>query len=196
MKNNRSLLLTVVLLILVSALYRAWDGRPYGFAPQIAMAIFGGATIRNKKLALVLPVLSMLLSDVIYQLLYVNGLSTINGFYSGQWTNYLLFVGLTAFGFGLRKINLKNVMGFSISGSLLFFLASNFTVWIGGGGYNHPKTFEGLMLTYADGLAFYRDYGLVNGFYGNLLFGDLFFCAILFGAFALVQKKWAQPQIA
>ena len=194
MKNNRSLLLTVGLLILVSALYRAWDGRPYGFAPQIAMALFGGATIRNKKLAFVLPLLSMIFSDALYQLLYVNGLSPINGFYGGQWINYLLFVGLTVFGFAMRRINVRNVALFSISGSLLFFLLSNFTVWLGGGGFNHPKTFGGLMLTYADGLAFYRDYGVFQGFYGNVILGDLFFCAILFGSFALLQKTVAAPK--
>ena len=164
MKNNRSFLVAVILLVLVSALYRAWDGRPYGFAPQIAMALFGGAMIRNKKLAFILPLASMFASDLLYQVLYINGLSEIKGFYGGQWVNYLLFAGLTVFGFGLRKVNLKNVAFFSVSGSLLFFLASNFTVWLGGGGYGHAKNFGGLMLTYADGLAFYRDYGLFNGF--------------------------------
>lgn len=194
MKNTRSVLLVAGLLILVSALYRVWDDRPFGFAPQIAMAIFGGAMIRNKKLAFVLPLLSMLCSDALYQLLYINGLSEIKGFYGGQWINYLLFAGLTVFGFGMRQVNVRNVAGFSISGSLLFFLASNFTVWLGGGGYHHPKTFNGLMLTYADGLAFYRDYGLFQGFYGNLLLGDLFFCGLLFGGFVLLQKFVAPQQ--
>lgn len=188
MKNNRSFLLVITMLILVSALYRVWDSRPMGFAPQIAMALFGGAMIRNKKLALVLPLLSMVLSDALYQLLFVKGMSPYPGFYDGQWVNYLLFAGLTVFGFGMKRVSARNVAGFSISGSLLFFLASNFTVWLGGGGFHHPKTFNGLLLTYADGLAFYHDYGLFQGFYGNLLFGDLFFCTVLFGGFALLQK--------
>jgi hypothetical protein len=192
MKNNRSVWIAFALLILVSSLYRAWDGRPFGFAPQIAMAIFGGAIIPNKKLAFALPLLSMLFSDVAYQALYSAGLSSIPGFYGGQWVNYLLIAGLTVFGFRMKKINVPNIAAFSISGSLLFFLLSNFTVWLGGGGYRHPKTAEGLMLTYADGLAFYRDYGLFNGFYGNLLVGDLFFCALLFGAYALLQRKETQ----
>jgi hypothetical protein len=193
MKNNRSVLLIAGLLILVSALYRVWDNRPIGFAPQIAMAIFGGAMIRNKKLAILLPLLSMLVSDALYQLLYVNGLTEIKGFYGGQWINYLLFAGLTVFGFGMKQVNVRNVAGFGISGSLLFFLVSNFTVWLGGGGFHHPKTIAGLMMTYADGLAFYRDYGLIHGFYGNFILGDLFFCVVLFGGFALLQK-WVAPQ--
>ena len=94
MKFNRSTLLSFLLLIVAASLYRVWDGRPFGFAPQIAMAIFGGAVIKDKRLAFVLPLLSMLLSDLLYQALYVNGLSSIQGYYSGQWVNYLILPGL------------------------------------------------------------------------------------------------------
>jgi uncharacterized membrane protein YhhN len=84
MKQSRSLVFVFILLIIIASVYRAWDGRPWGFVPQIAMALFGGAVIRDKKLAFVLPLLSMLLSDVLYEVLYRNGLSEIQGFYSGQ----------------------------------------------------------------------------------------------------------------
>ena len=194
MKLNRSVLLSFGLLILTAALYRAWDGRPFGFTPQIAMAIFGGAVIKDKRWAFVLPLASMLLSDVLYQALYINGLSTMPGFYSGQLVNYLLFAGLTMFGFLMKRINFLNIVGFSLSGSVLFFLSSNFLVWIGGGGFNRPKTFQGLMMCYADALAFFRDYGAVKGFVGNLFLGDLFFCGVLFGAFYLLKKAVLQPK--
>lgn len=194
MKINRSTWVAFGLLILAASLYRVWEGRPYGFAPQIAMAIFGGAVITDKKLAFALPLLSMLLSDVCYQALYLGGFTQIAGLYSGQWINYLLFAGLTVFGFGMKRITVRNIAGFGISGSLLFFLASNFTVWLGGGGYNHPKTLEGLMLTYSDGLAFYREYGVLPHAAANLVIGDLFFCALLFGAYALARYK--QPKLA
>ena len=194
MKLNKSILLAFGLLIIVSALYRVWDGRPFGFAPQIAMAIFGGAVIKNKRLAFVLPILSMFLSDSLYQLLYLNGLSEIKGFYEGQGIHYVLFAGLTVFGFLLKRITILNVIGFSVSGSLLFFILSNFTVWLGGGGFNRPKTFDGLMMCYNDALAFYREYGLVNGFAGNVLLGDLFFSAILFGAFYVLKNSVHRPQ--
>ncbi len=188
MKLNRSLLLAFGLLILCASLYRVWDGRPYGFAPQIAMAIFGGAIIKDKVWAFILPLLSMFISDILYQALYVNGLSTIPGFYEGQWLNYILFGGLTLFGFLMKKINAVNVLGFSIIGSVLFFLTSNFTVWAGGGGFNRPKTFNGLMQCYGDALAFHREYGLIKGFAGNFILGDLFFCILLFGLFHIAQR--------
>jgi hypothetical protein len=195
MKFNRSFLLAFLLLVLSASLYRVWDGRPFGFAPQLSMAIFGGAIIKNKRWAFILPLLSMFLSDVLYQVLYINGLSQIPGFYSGQWVNYLLFAALTVFGFALRRFNVLNVLGFAISGSLLYFLASNFTVWLGGGGLQRPKTFDGLLLCYSDALAFYRDYGLINGFAGNFLLGDLFFCSLLFGIFYFVQRFWFKQNL-
>ena len=69
MKLNKSVLLSFGLLILAASLYRAWPDRPYGFAPQMAMALFGGAVIKDKKLAFLLPLLSMLISDLFYQVL-------------------------------------------------------------------------------------------------------------------------------
>ncbi|RYZ31055.1 MAG: hypothetical protein EOO10_00565 [Chitinophagaceae bacterium] len=189
MKLNKSLLVSFGLLILAASLYRAWPDRPYGFAPQMAMALFGGAIIKDKRLAFLLPLLSMLVSDVLYQVLYINGLTEIKGFYGGQWINYLLIASVTVFGFLLKKITALRVFAFSISGSVIFFLLSNFAVWAGGGGFNRPKTFDGLMMCYNDGLAFLRDYGLVKGFYGNLFIGDLFFCTLLFGSFFLITRN-------
>ena len=188
MKFNRSILLAFVLLVIAASLYRAWPGRPFGFAPQMAMALFGGAVIKDKRWALILPLVSMILSDLVYQALFVNGLSTIKGFYDGQWLNYLLIIGMTLFGFLLKKRTFLRVTAFSLSGSILFFLLSNFGVWLGGGGFNRPKTLDGLMLCYYDGLAFLRDYGLIPGFYGNLFVGDLFFCLVLFGSYALLNR--------
>ncbi len=186
MKFNKTAVTSFILLLVVAGLYRAWPGRPFGFAPQIAMAIFGGAMIKDKRLAFILPLLSMLVSDAVYQVLYVNGIFNIPGFYSGQWVNYVLFAGLTVFGFLMKKVNVKNVLGFTISGSLLFFILSNFTTWLGGGGFGRPKTFDGLIQCYGDALAFHRDYGLIKGFPLNFVIGDLFFAAVLFGGYYLI----------
>lgn len=194
MKMNKSVLLAFGLLILASSLYRVWPDRPYGFAPQMAMALFGGAVIKNKRLAFLLPLLSMLVSDLFYQVLYINGLTEIKGFYSGQWLNYALIAGVTVFGFLLKKITALRVAAFSLAGSVIFFLASNFTVWAGGGGFHRPKTFDGLLMCYADGLAFLRDYGAIKGFYGNLFLGDLFFCSLLFGGFFLLKRAVVSPK--
>lgn len=188
MNRNRSILISFLLLIITASLYRVWEGRPFGFAPQIAMAIFGGSMIADKRWAFVLPLLSMFLSDLLYQALYLNGYTTIPGFYAGQFTNYILFAGLTVFGFLLKKATVLRVAAWSISGSLLFFLVSNFFVWFEGAGFSRARTWEGLLQCYADGLAFYREYGLIEGFTGNLFLGDLFFSALLFGTYVLLRR--------
>jgi hypothetical protein len=195
MKLNRSVVIAFILLIVVAALYRAWDGRPFGFAPHLAMAIFGGAIIKNKKLALVLPILSLFLSDLFYQGLFLFGYTPIQGFYSGQWVIYLLIVALTVFGFAMRKINIKNIIGFSLSGSMIFFLLSNFAVWIAGAGLMRPKTLEGLMMCYNDGLAFYRDYGFIPGFGASFILSDLFFMTLLFGSYYLIGKTFTKKEL-
>jgi hypothetical protein len=194
MKLNKSVLLAFGLLLLSASLYRVWPDRPYGFAPQMAMALFAGAMIKDKRWAILMPLISMLVSDIIYQALFLNGASTIQGFYKGQLINYLLIAGITLFGFAMKKVNLVRMTLFSLAGSILFFLASNLSVWIGGGGLGRPRTFNGLMLCYYDGLAFLRDYGVIRGFYGNLFIGDLFFCALIFGSYYFLNKLVLQPR--
>lgn len=181
MKITTRIMIALALLTAVCALYRIVPGRPWGFAPQIAMALFGGAIFtNNKKWAFAVPLLSMFLSDVLYEVMYQSGASTMPGFYEGQWQNYLLFALLTTVGFFIRKINVLNVLLASIAAPTVYFIISNFTVWIGGGGYNRPKTFNGLMMCYNDGLPFYQ----------NSLYATVFFAAVLFGSYYLI-KKWS-----
>lgn len=179
MKLTKNILLVFLVLIVVAALYRIIPGRPWGFAPHIAMALFAGAVIKDKKWAFALPIFSLFISDLLYQVLYWNGLSGTPGFYQGQWVNYLLFVVVTCIGFFMRNINIGNIVSFSFLAPTVFFLLSNFSVWIGGGGWQRPKTFEGLMLCYMDGLPFYR----------GALMATLVFGAVLFGLYFFLKKK-------
>ena len=180
MKLNKSLLLSFGMLIIACSVYRVWPERPFGFAPQWAMAVFAGAVIKEKGWAFLLPLLSMLISDTVYQILYNNGTSQIWGFYQGQWSNYLLFASLTVFGFAIAKrITVARVLAASLAAPSAFFLISNFMVWIGGGGYMRPKTFEGLMMCYTDGVPFYQ----------MSLLATPLFCAMFFGVYYLAIQK-------
>ena len=179
MKQSKSLIVPFILLIVIASVYRVWEGRPWGFVPQLAMALFGGAVIKDKKFAFILPLLSMLLSDVLYELLFRNGLSSIPGFYSGQFTNYVLFAGITFIGFWMRNLNIGRIAAGTVIAPTVYFLLSNFEVWIGGGGLQRPKTFNGLLQCYADGLPFYKGY----------LLGTIFFSIVLFGLYFLFQKR-------
>jgi hypothetical protein len=189
MKINKSLVISLFLMVLVSAIYRILPNRPMGFAPQIAIGLFSGALfVKNKKWAFFLPLLSMFISDLLYQYLYVNGMTSIQGFYDGQWVNYLLFAGLTCFGFLIKKNKISNVMFAALAAPTTYFLISNFLVWVSDRGYglNRPKTFNGLLLTYNDALPFYK----------NGLLATIVFSAVLFGTYYLAENFFAKKQAA
>jgi len=194
MKFDKATIWAFVLLIVVGAVTRLLSYNIAGFAPQMAMALFGGAVIKDKKWAFALPLVSLLFSDALLEVLYQTNVVVRAGFYEGQWQTYLCFALVTVFGFLLKNINIKNVLLFGISGSLLFFITSNFFVWIGGGGFGRPITFNGMLQCYYDGLAFYRDYGLIKGFIGNFILGDMIWCAVLFGGYYLIMKASTSPQ--
>lgn len=182
MKITKQLAGSFILLIVIASLYRIMPGRPYGFAPMIAMAIFGGAVIKDRKFSFLLPLLAMFVSDGLYQLLYMNGVGNIPGFYDGQALNYILFGGLTVFGFFIKNFNVKKIALACISAPTAYFLVSNFLVWASSSplaGLARPKTFDGLMMCYADGLPFYP-WSVVSTFV---------FSAILFGSYYLITKK-------
>lgn len=171
MKLNKYTLLSFLMLVFLAALYRAIPGRPWGFAPQFAMAIFGGAVFADKKLSFLLPILSLLISDVVYEFLYINGLFEIRGFYEGMWLNYLLFGSLTIVGFFINPAKVSSVAKGTFVAPTLFFLASNFVTWVGNGGFQRGKTFSGLMQTYIDGIPFYANSVVATVVFGAFLFG-------------------------
>src|SRR5690606_1094070 len=183
MNLTRSTIIAFIVILVAASLYRIIPARPAGFAPQMAMALLGGAMIKDKKWALILPVISLFLSDLLYQALYVSGISPILGFYEGQWAIYLLFIVLTLFGSLMKRASMLNIAAFSLAGSVIFFLVSNFLTWILAYGFARPHTFEGLMLCYGDALAFYRQGGLIHGFDGNFILGDLIWSFGLFGVY-------------
>ena len=126
MKLNKSNLLILFILILACALYRIWDSRPMGFAPQIAMALFAGSVSKDKRFAFLFPVLSLFISDLLYQFLYYQGLSTIKGFYDGQWQIYLMIASITIIGFFINKNKIGQIFIGSLAGAVYFFIISNF----------------------------------------------------------------------
>jgi hypothetical protein len=154
-----------------------------GFAPQIAMALFAGSVSKDKRFAFLFPILSLFISDLIYQILYIQGLSTIKGFYSGQWENYLLIASITVIGFFINKNKIGQIFIGSLVGAVYFFLISNFMVWIGGGldinNQLYPRSFSGLMLCYSEALPFFK-WSVLS----TLLFNGIFF-----GSFYLLGKS-------
>ncbi len=189
MKITRSLIISLALMVLISALYRIMPNRPWGFAPQIAMGLFSGALfVKDKKWAFALPLVSLFISDLFYHMLYTNGLSPIMGFYDGQWVVYLLFGSMTCFGFLINKNKISNVVVASLAAPTTYFLLSNLFVWSSdkGFGLDRPRTFDGLILTYGDALPFFK-YSIM---------ATVVFSALLFGSYYLVQNVNAKKELA
>jgi len=180
MKSNRSVLLAFGLLILASSLYRVMPDRPFGFAPQWAMAVFAGAVVKDRRMAFLLPLLSLFISDTLYQVLFQNNASQIMGFYEGQISNYILFTSLTVFGLMIRQLNWTRIMAASLAAPSAFFLISNFMVWASGGGYQRATLLE----AYADGVPFYQ----------MSLIATPVFSAIIFGVYFLISYRSLLPQ--
>ena len=182
MKIDKSIVGSFVLLLAIASLYRIMPGRVPGFAPQIAMALFSGSIVKNKKFAFLLPLVSMLVSDIIYEILFRSGISAIPGFYEGQVVNYGLFALLTMVGFMINKSSVLQIAVGSVVGASFYFLASNLLLWMGGGlgldNLPYAKTWEGLLSCYAAAVPFYK----------ISLYATLFFNAIFFAGYYLINK--------
>lgn len=180
-----------MLLIALSSLYRIIPGRPLGFAPQLAIALFCGSVFSEKKYAFLVPLFSMLVSDVLFEVLNRMGLTTITGFYGmGQVVNYLFILAVTLIGFVINRRNVLAIAAGSVGAALFFYFASNTAVWIGGGldinNQPYPLTLQGLTNSLVAGLPFLR---------GSLQ-SSLLFSGILFGSYELFTRYIRRAAIA
>lgn len=145
------------------------------FAPIAALALFGG-TYLNKKYAIGIPILAMLVSD------YFIG-------FADHWTTisvYSSFFLIGLIGLWLRSHkNIQNTIGATLTGSFLFFIITNFTVWAATPWYE--KSVVGFVKCFTLAIPFFR----------NTLLGDLFYVGVMFGLYELVlfvvHRKILQP---
>jgi hypothetical protein len=160
----RSLILATVL-ILVAAFSRLIP-HPANFTPLAAMALVGGAYL-DRRFALAVPFAALILSDAII------------GFHSLMPYVYGSFLAIGGIGLLLqgRKRPLP-VLGASLASSVLFFVVTNFGVWISGSGMIYPRTATGLAECYTLALPFFR----------NTITGDLVYTALLFGVFEFASR--------
>lgn len=157
--NGRLIVFTLILVVLATACKYffgpdlAWSG----FSPVIAIALFAGFIIKQKDMSFLLPLLALFISDVVIHFLYTQDLFPYAGFYNGQWKNYLILLSATLIGWLLRgKSNSSLIVG-AIAAPTIFFLLSNFGVWLGSTETTYSKDFSGLMTCYTAGLPFYKN---------------------------------------
>src|SRR5690606_21286202 len=130
MKQKKSNTLIITALFLVAAsLLRMINAETgwYHFTPIVAMSIFSGAILKRQPIAFVLPLLAYLLSDVYMQVVHHNGFYGISQ--SFVYGGMLLVVLLGSY---MKRKNIKNIAGFSIGGTLIFWVVSNLGVFLDG----------------------------------------------------------------
>jgi hypothetical protein len=163
-----SRLVTLVALVLITAFSRILtNGWIPNFAPIGAIALFSGAYFADKRLAFIVPVFAMLISDLFI------------GFHETMIFVYGAFVGMVILGFLLRSnttVSVPKTIGVTLAGTLLFFFVTNTGVWLMYDFY--PKNFAGLMGSWVAGIPFLR-YSLL---------GDFFYVTLLFGVFEWMKR--------
>jgi hypothetical protein len=159
----------IVSVIAVAAFFRLIPHWP-NFTPVAAIAILAGAYIGNRLLAFALPVLAMIVSDILTIQLINFQYITIPEYFNSAGTLLIYFSVIVMTALGLMIANRRSfasVAGVSALSAIVFFIISNFGVWLGN---TLPKTAAGLMATYELGIPFFA-----NNLAGNLFFGLLFF---------------------
>jgi hypothetical protein len=172
-----------VALIAAGALSRICFRELPNFAPIAAMALFSGYYFRSAKVAVLVPLLAMVLSDLV-----------IGGY---EWQMMAIVYGALMLPVALRGMLRKylriergslastacalgGLVTCSLGSSLFFFLVTNFAWWPWSM-YEHDLA--GLIHCYQQGLPFFR----------NTLAGDLFFGSVLFGSYAAaINLGWAR----
>ncbi|MDO8643637.1 MAG: hypothetical protein Q7S00_01540 [bacterium] len=151
-------------MILLAAATRLLPHAP-NFTPIAAIALFGGAFFRDKRLAILVPFAALFLSDLIL------------GFHTQVFSVYLSFFLILLLGFKLRENQkILPVARMTLMSSVLFFVITNFGVWLLDGLY--PRTVAGLIDCYAMAIPFFH----------QTVMGDALYVVGLFGGFALAQR--------
>jgi hypothetical protein len=131
------------------------------FTPVAASALFAGAVLRSRALAFIVPLAAMVLADGAL------------GFY--DWRVMVVVYAAIAMPAALGVFARRSgapllVLPFAVTSSMVFFVATNWAVWMFSGIY--PRDAGGLLKCYAAAIPFFQ----------NTLMGDLFWTAILFGS--------------
>ncbi len=154
--TGRKVLIIALLLVVIGICWRLIPHFP-NFAPIGAIALTAG-TLLSKRHALLLVLAVMLITD------------SIIGFYSGFVWTWLGLALIIPIGHGVKKLPFtsKTMVG-ALGASIVFFIVSNFGVWLTSGMY--APTVAGLINCYV----------MAIPFFGNTLVSDFLFSAALLG---------------
>lgn len=135
-------------LIVIAVLMRLVP-HPPNFAPITSIALFSGVHFANKRLALLVPLCAMFLSDLFL------------GLHELIPVIYLSFLLISIMSFYFKSLSISTVL----LGSTLFFVISNLGVWY----FYYPHSWAGLMSCFV----------LALPFFVSAMAGDLFYSSVL-----------------
>lgn len=169
---------TVLILMIVAAAAFRFVSYTYpyvlsNFTPVGAIALFGGAYFTDKWKAYLVPLVTLFLSDIL-----------LNRLYSGSWEVwnnsslivYVCFAVIVFVGTLIKKANVLNVFAASLVAVVLHWLLTDLPFF----GNLYPHTLAGYGQSLIAAIPFEK----------NMLFGDIVFCAVLFGGFELAKSKY------
>lgn len=160
MKTNKFIFAFLFLLIVMVVVAFRLIPHPANFTPIGAVAILLGMWIRPRLFSLVISIGMLFISDLII------------GFYPGMFFVYLAYALTVLFSsLLLDRVSWTKSGVALLSSSLIFFLVSNFGVWLQFGLY--PKTVHGLWECYIAAIPFLKNSLMANlsfGFAGLVLF--------------------------
>lgn len=152
----------IILLIIIGGLSRLVP-HPANMTAVGALAVFSGSRYGKAK-GLLVTVGAMIIGDVVF------------GFHLVMWATYgSLACSVLLAGIFLRKSSVARVAGVTLASSVIFYLVTNFAVWVIPGSM-YPKTLAGLIDSYIMAIPFFR----------NSLIGDLFYSGVFFGGYECV----------
>ena len=158
----------IVVLAVVLRMLPHWPN----FTPLAAMALFAGTWMKRRELAFAIPLAAMLISDIFL------------GFHQTMIAVYIGFALIVLVGFYLRRnVKVHTVIMASLASSVIFFVITNFAVWMSGM-VGYPMTAGGLVQCYVAAIPFFRNAILGDLLYNTIFFGSFYFATLRFPALA------------
>ncbi len=170
------------LFILFGAFSRMFTFLP-NFSALESLALFGGAYITLRYIAILIPLIAMFLSDIVINNTIARPFfpshDGIVVFADYMIWNVIAIVLIVLLGrLFLKKMNFLNGFFGILGATAIFWIISNIGAWLTSGLF--PLTFAGMIENFAFALPF-----LKNSLLGNFVFG-----IILFGSFELLTKSY------
>lgn len=153
--------------------------------PIGAAALFGGALLSSKYLKYLIPLVALFIGDLIIASLAPTFSAHL--FSPTFIAIYLAFIGAVVVGQKVigKHPKAKTVVGGAILSSVIFFLVTNFAVWMDPTFALYPKNLAGLSACYIAALPFYK----------MTLLSHVLFSSIAFGGYALYRKQLESKQV-